>query len=453
MRHGAIGSFVGGACLLSGVSAAALIPFARPAAHPDTATSAAHAGISLPPLALVDTAREEPASAPRAGPMTGLDLSRVEFDDGVPTANAQAGKARLTLDGELQRTATALMRGRRLSEAAVVLMDTASGRLLVYASHVEDGPERDLCALAEAPSASLFKIVTAAALIEEAHLGPDTRQCYLGGEHRILAVDLIDDARRDRWCTTLAGAMGRSINAVFARLASEHLTSEELDRMARRFGYGQALPFDVAVQPSAIHVPSEPLEFARTAAGFWNSTLSPIQAAEISAIVARGGEESIRPHIVDKIVDRAGGVVWSAPEAPSSSRIIGDETAKKIAMMMQHTVSQGTSWHAFHDAHGGAFLPGLTVAGRDRKPSPTPDPTAITPGSRVSRPPSRDPCAAGRRGRPRRERADLADQGETLAREVLRAYFASRGSKGVTPPLVGGRRSEGLDRRARAIGR
>ena len=32
--------------------------------------------------------------------------------------------------------------------------------------------------------------------------------------------------------------------------------------------------------------------------------------------------------------------------------------------MMEHTVSEGTSWRAFHDPHGAAFLPGIEVAGK-----------------------------------------------------------------------------------------
>ncbi|HXN32561.1 MAG TPA: penicillin-binding transpeptidase domain-containing protein, partial [Polyangiaceae bacterium] len=299
MRRGLLCALAGGACVLV-VTAL----FARPVLHAGTATPASSGAAPLPPLALADAPQKERTPA-AARPVGGLDLKRIAFGNGVSTASAQGGTAQLTLDVDLQQTAAALMRARRLPEAAVVLMDIASGRLLVYASHVEGGPDRDLCAEATAPSASVFKIVTAAALIEDAHLEPDTRQCYSGGEQRIGAIDLVDDPQRDKWCTTLAGAMGRSINAVFARLAKEHLTPEQLDTMARRFGYGQSLAFDVPVQPSAVRVPSDPLEFARTAAGFWNSTLSPLEAAEISAIVARGGE-SIRPSIVDKIVDASG---------------------------------------------------------------------------------------------------------------------------------------------------
>jgi penicillin-binding protein A len=368
-------------------------------------------------------------------PLAGLDLSRITSDAAGPAAPTEAGTARLTLDAELQRVALGLMSAHHLPEAAIVLMDAATGRLLVYASHLDKGPPRDLCVEATAPSASVFKIVTAAALIEDAHLEPDTKQCYSGGESRISAADLVEDPQRDRWCTTLAGAMGRSINTVFARLASEHLAPPQLEAMARRLGYGQGVPFDVPVQPSAVHVPTEPLEFARTAAGFWNSTLSPMQAVEMSAIVARGGE-AVRPGIVDKVVSSTGAVLWSAPDEPLSHKAIARETADQITTMMEQTIREGTSWRAFHDPHGAAFLPGIEVAGKTGTLTDGEAHryytwfTGFAPAHPA--PPARQVAVAALvvNGPAWQVKANV------IAREVLRAYFASQGSEGVTRPSL-----------------
>lgn len=389
-----------------------------------------------PPLSHAEPDAPEPrAQAPTPFAVGGLDLVHVGSAEGVPIASADGGSARLTLDLDLQREALGLMAMRRIPEAAVVLLDVATGRVLVYASHVEHGAPRDLCAEATAPSASVFKIVTAAALVEDAHLGPDTKQCYSGGEQRISASDLVDDPARDRWCTTLAGAMGRSINTVFARLAKEHLTPGQLEAMARRFGYGDALSFDVPLQPGGLHIPAEPLEFARTAAGFWNTTLSPLQAAEISAIVAHEGE-AVRPHVVDRVVSERGEVTWSAPDEAPSRRAIGRETAQQLAAMMERTVSEGTSFRAFHDPSGGTFLPGITVAGKTGTLTEAeaqryytwftgfapvhPDATArqVAIAVLVVNGPSWQVKA------------------NVLARDVLRAYFAEHGVQGVTRPSI-----------------
>ena len=385
----------------------------------------------LAPAVLQSSAPEEPS---KTSALAGLDLGRMGADASGAMAPTEAGTARLTIDPDLQREALGLMSAHHLPEAAVVLMDVMTGRVVVYASHVDKGPARDICAEATAPSASVFKIVTAAALVEDAHLGPDTRECYSGGESRINAVDLVESPQRDRWCTTLAGAMGRSINTVFARLAQQHLEPPQLEAMARRFGYGEPAPFDVPVQASGLHIPAEPLEFARTAAGFWNTTLSPVQAAELSAIVARGGE-SVRPEIVEKVVSPAGVVVWSAPGEPASRRVVSRETAEAVAVMMGHTVSEGTSWRAFHDPHGTAFLPGIEVAGKTGTLTDGEARRYYTwfTGFAPSKPSDGRQVAV----------AALVVNGpqwqvkaNVLARDVLRAYFAGQGAEGVTRPSV-----------------
>ncbi len=403
--------------------------------HAASEAPASPPDVSAPSLSHAEIApREDEPTGPEANPVAGLDLLHVNVAEGIASAPASGGTAQLTLDGDLERTAVGLMNAHHLPEGAVVLMDVATGKLLVYANHVEKGPPRDLCAEATAPSASVFKIVTAAALVEDAHLGPDTKQCYSGGEQRISTLDLVDDPQRDRWCTTLAGAMGRSINTVFARLARQHLAPAQLETMARRFGYGQPFAFDVPVQPSTLRVPSEPLEFARTAAGFWNTTLSPLEAVELSGIVAREGE-AVRPSVVDKVVV-GDAVAWSAPDAPVTRRVVTRETAAQLATMMEHTVSEGTSWRAFHDGKGGAFLPGVTVAGK----------TGTLTDAETKRYYTWFTGYAPSHPQPGVRQVAVAVlvvngpawqvKANVIARDVLRAYFAEHEVTGVTRPSV-----------------
>jgi cell division protein FtsI/penicillin-binding protein 2 len=391
--------------------------------------------VSVPALSHAEVVpHDDEPTSPEASPVAGLDLVHVSASESTASAPAAGGMAQLTLDADLQRTAVGLMNAHHLPEGAVVLMDVSTGKLLVYASHVEKGPARDLCAEATAPSASVFKIVTAAALVEDAHLGSDTKQCYSGGEQRINTADLVDDPQRDRWCTTLAGAMGRSINTVFARLAKQHLAPAQLEAMARRFGYGQPFAFDVPVQPSALRVPSEPLEFARTAAGFWNTTLSPLEAAELSAIVAREGE-AVRPSVVEKVVV-GDAVSWSAPDGPTTRRVVARETAGQLAAMMEHTVSEGTSWRAFHDGKGGAFLPGVTVAGK----------TGTLTDAETKRYYTWFTGYAPSHPQPGVRQVAVAVlvvngpawqvKANVIARDVLRAYFAGHDVTGVTRPSI-----------------
>ena len=440
--------------------AIALAPIAR-------GGSGATAGDSAPSLAQVTTgpaARDPVQERAPSVDLTGLDLIHIGLgDDGATAPLGHDRIARLTVDPPLQAAAWSAMADRHIPEASIVLMDPQSGEVLVYASHLEplqataqatgratgsataaQHLPRDLVVEARAPAASVFKIITASALVDDAGLGPDTRQCYSGGEERIVASDLVDDPVRDRWCVTLGGAMGRSVNAVFARLASKLLDAPALERAANHFGFGQSIPFDVAVEPSTLHVPADMLGFARTAAGFWNTTLSPMHAAWISAALSRGGE-SVRPYVVREVVSRDGKVTEvnaGAPRAPGV-RVVAQGTAEAITSMMEHTVSEGTSFKAFHDPRRAPFLPGITVAGKTGTLTDDHERRFYTwfTGFAPSRPvPGVKPVVVTAlvvNGPSWRVKANV------LAREMLQAYFAQQKVTGVAAPRVAGSVSTG----------
>ncbi len=427
------------------VAAAVGIPVALALAIPLVRSH--HAGAEPPAIAkLSGNAALAAALAPPANALGGLDLGKLEVkDQGAVVPLADKRIARLTITPSLQRVAEGMMAQYHLPESAVVLFDVETGKILVYASHVEKGPKRDLVVEATAPAASVFKIITATSLVEHAGLGPDDRECYSGGEQRLLLSDLTPDPKRDRWCTTLGGAMGRSLNTVFARLALQHLKPAQLDETARTLGFTQPLPFDVPVQPSAAHFPEDQLGFARTAAGFWNTTLSPIHAAWISAAVARGGEP-VRPVLVADVVED-GKAEWTAPSALAQKRVMKAETAQAVTAMMETTVADGTSYRAFHDGKGRSFLPGITVAGKTGTLTDANAKRFYTwfTGFAPSRPvvlEADDATDGGTRRQPRKvavavlvvNDAKWTIKANVLAREVLRAYFAEQKMQGVTSP-------------------
>jgi cell division protein FtsI/penicillin-binding protein 2 len=321
------------------------------------------------------------------------------------------------------------MKRYRIPEAGVVLMNVKSGDLLVYASHVNDGKPFDVNVRAEAPAASVFKIVTGAALVEAGGLSAKTEQCYHGGRSRIAANELIDDPKRDKWCASLATAMGRSLNVVFARLAQKHLTPEDLAAMGGAFGFGAALPFVAANEAPKIDIPDDPLEFARTAAGFWNTSLSPLAAVSVAQSVANNGV-TLMPRIVRKVL-KGRETIWEAEERPQVlRRAIKPETAHELTMMMSETVTSGTAYKTFHDGRRNAFLPHIRVAAKTgtltrHKESrhytwlvgfaPADKPEVAVSALVVNTPIWRI-------------------KGPQLARDVLRAYFAQQGRTGVTRP-------------------
>jgi cell division protein FtsI/penicillin-binding protein 2 len=203
------------------------------------------------------------------------------------------------------------------------------------------------------------------------------------------------------------------------------------------------LPFDVPVQPSAERFPDDPLGFARTAAGFWNTTLSPLHAAWLSATLARGGEP-IRPVLVNDVIEN-GHVVWTAPGPLAQKRAVKQATADAVTTMMESTVTEGTSYRAFHDPKGAAFLPGVPVAG---KTGTLTDPstqrfytwfTGFAPSHAMAVAESDSPDEPPRQvaiGVLVVNDASWSIKANLLAREVLRGYFAAQKVPSVTTPQL-----------------
>ncbi|MBZ0117404.1 MAG: penicillin-binding protein, partial [Sandaracinaceae bacterium] len=293
----------------------------------------------------------------------GLDPRRHRVEDGVSVADLAGGStALLSIDPGLQAHVAGLYARYEVPYGALVALEPATGRVLAYVSHSSAEPNGpDLVLDPRAPTASVFKIVTGAALVD-AGVDPDTQVPYHGGASRIAPSNLEDDAARDRRSATLTEAMGGSINAVFAKLADRHLQAGVLERYASAFGFGHALPFDVPAQVSPAEIPTERLERARTAAGFWHVHMSPLHGALIAATIANRGSMP-RATLVDRVIDRAGRTGYRA--TPRTHRtVLSRATALAVDRMMRATVDDGTARSAFVDPRGTPFLPGIEVAGK-----------------------------------------------------------------------------------------
>jgi cell division protein FtsI/penicillin-binding protein 2 len=367
---------------------------------------------------------------PAAPDLSGLDLLRMDIrPERVVVPVGEGRVAELFLDPQLQRSVQSIMRRFRVPEAGTVMMDVKTGKVLVYASYVKEGQAFDVNARAVAPAASVFKIVTGAALVERANLTADSKQCYRGGRSRIAADELREDAAKDKWCATLGEAMGRSLNVVFGRLAQKHLVPDDISRMGGAFGFGASVPFVVPNQAPSIEVPEEPVEFARTSAGFWHTTLSPLAAVGIAQTIASEGV-TLQPRIVSKVIEQ-GRVSWEDDQKPKVlRRAVQPPTAREVGKMMTHTVVDGSARAAFHDSKGRAYLPGVGVAGKTG--TLTKAETEQTYTWFVGFAPADQPEVAV---------ATLVVntpswhiKAPDLARDALRAYFAKSGRPGISAP-------------------
>ncbi|MEZ4406505.1 MAG: penicillin-binding transpeptidase domain-containing protein [Polyangiales bacterium] len=341
-----------------GLAGAAAPLFMRGRADAQRSPSPSPVRVAVAPI--VDAG---PERAPEPVAITGLvpgfapQRARHDRSGRYVVAMPEGRRATLTLEPAWQRDVQALLARHALPYAAVVVVDSADGRVRVWAGRGGADPARE----AVAPAASVFKIVTTSALYA-AGVSERETTCYSGGFHALTARDLVADPRRDRDCATLPEAFAHSTNTVFARRALEHLRPDVELAAARAWGFGEPVPFDAAVSSSAANIPEDTLGFARTCAGFWNSTLSPLHGAMLAQGVAARGQMA-RPWIVERVDDARGRPVMLGGARPWR-RAVSPEVAAMLSRAMARTVAEGTATSAFRDRAGRRFLEGVTVGGK-----------------------------------------------------------------------------------------
>lgn len=296
-------------------------------------------------------------------PFADVDVGRARRENRTWVVPRRDGtRAVLTVDDDLQRYTSDLFERYDVPAGGLVAIEPKTGRVLAYVGYqAGKGESVEVVTDPAPPAASVFKIITAAALLD-AGVKSSTSVCYGGGMRGLGPADLVDSPKRDRWCATLADALGYSINAIFAKLADRHLDQAQMTRYVSAFAFGQRLPFDLPASPSPADVPHSRLERARMAAGFWHSQLSPLHGALLAATIANDGG---MPHaaIVERIEGPQGQTLYRH-DPRTFRRVLPRQTAREAGEMMTRTVTHGTAKKAFWDPRGRPFLPGIEVAGK-----------------------------------------------------------------------------------------
>ncbi|MES1186096.1 MAG: penicillin-binding transpeptidase domain-containing protein [Myxococcales bacterium] len=337
-----------------------------------------------------------------------------------------------TLDPNLERTADRLLRLAKPVEGAIVALDPRTGRVLVFDALTSGAGELEVLTQARMPAASLFKVVTTTALFESTSISPQDPVCINGGVHGIERRHLEPARGPGSQCGPFAWALGHSKNAVFAQLATRLLTRDDLLKTAERLGFNSKLLLDDGEQQAELgrlSVPYNDLEFARAAAGFQGSSLSPLGAAYLMTLIARGGAPvGLRLHEATEAAPEATPLPAAAP--------FSARTAQRLTRMLEVTVETGTSRGAFTAPDGKRYLPGIRVAGKTGTLRPEPSEDTMTSWF-VGFAPSRNPEIVVSvmlvNGHTYRRKANA------LARDLLRTYFRAHGhAQTVTDPFTEG---------------
>ncbi len=286
--------------------------------------------------------------------LQGLSLWRkAKLVDGAYLAKTDDGRiAHLTIDAKLQAQMQKLLAIYKPDGAALVALDPRTGKVLAMAEYAHDGKSEGLATRALYPAASVFKIITGAALLEHG-VDPATETCYHGGMHGIVGNLLTDKPRLDRRCLSLSMALAKSANVVFAKMAVKHLDADSLRKEAEKFLFNRPI-WDQPDQSSAT-IGDKGLDFAKSAAGFGQVKLSPLHAAMIAGAVGNGGL-AFEPSLIESVGDEE-------ESSTGSLRLLRPDTAATLRDMMKLTVSEGTASSSFRERRKN-ILGDIKVAGK-----------------------------------------------------------------------------------------
>jgi len=275
-------------------------------------------------------------------PVHEMDLTASKLQDGEYVQRLSENRSLVyTLDSVVQGRAQRLLDEYKVDYGTVVAIEPQTGRVLArVASSAAEPNSEGLTERAHPPAASVFKVITTAALVESVGLQPNHVTCFHGGRRGIWNQHLKDDPRRDHQCQSLTEALGRSSNVIYGKLATRHLDVDLLSQYAHSFGWDRAIPAVFAIEPSRTDFDSERLEFARGAAGFYHTQMSTMHAALIAAAIANGGK-MMTPQLVDRYM--ASGQPFYQQKPQVLWRTIQESTAKTLAQMMVYTTEKGTS--------------------------------------------------------------------------------------------------------------
>jgi len=318
------------------------------------------------PAARPAPAAATPASDGLAAVAGELNLEQARAVDGQLVQTLESGAAAVfTVLPEPQATVETLIQRHEVPFGAVVALDPRDGRVLMWVEVARENPNFvGLARKSLAPAASIFKIVSAVALLETPGFDPALPMCFHGGRHRVDEAELRDDPRRDTRCETLADAFAHSSNTAFAKWADRHLDALRLARAAEALGFERPIPLVWPVEASRAQLQGlSPLERARAAAGFGHTTLSPLHGALIAAAIARGGLMP-QPILVQdvRVPDGAPPVVVPSPSV--WLRSMSSEVAAELTAMMEAAVKDGTASREFAPDKRPAHLMGVPIAGK-----------------------------------------------------------------------------------------
>lgn len=298
--------------------------------------------------------RLEPVKAPAKAAALGerAFVDWVELPEPVPGLQGPL-LVEYTMDVDLTEKVLERLRAARSRRAHAIVLDVETGRVLAYVSTDEETfpPGRTY------PAASIVKVVTTAAALEQAP-GEARVPCRYSGDPYRLKRSQIRPSRVGHR-SSLERSLALSNNQCFAKLAVNTVGEEAMLETLERFGWlDSPAPGHEA---GAVDPIEDPYDLGQLGCGLDGCQITPLHAAQLAGTLATG--ERWEPYWVDRVSD-ARGYSLRMPPRPEPVRVLDEELAQDLREMLVLTTTRGTAKSAFRNARGRPLLDDIKVAGK-----------------------------------------------------------------------------------------
>src|SRR5690554_263778 len=262
----------------------------------------------------------------------------------------------LTIDKDMQKIVEKALKDGvekfRATSASAIIVDPFSGEILAMGSYPTFDPNQkqtgsfsrafrnDLVSLSFEPG-STFKVITAAAALEEKVINPEQKISGEKGRWVLPNGEVIRDTR-DHGSMDMTEAMTYSSNIVYAKIA-DLIGAEKFYRFVRDFGFGSKTSDNFLGEETG-YLKEPHIWSGRTlkTMGFGHElTVTPIQMVMAFSAIANGGK-LMQPMIIKEWRDKSGAVIESN-KALEVRRVISEQSAAKIRDMLHQVVEHGTA--------------------------------------------------------------------------------------------------------------
>ncbi len=244
----------------------------------------------------------------------------------------------------------------------LVVMEPDTGRIVSMVSYDKNNPESNICITPNYPAASLFKIITAAAVIEKCGFNCNTPVNFNDNKYTLYKTQLKDRINKYTHQMTFEESFAKSVNPVFGKIGKNRLGKSVLESYATAFGFNTQFDFEIPLAPSSVVIEDDPYNWAEIASGFNNETLiSPLHGALVVSGIVNNGK-LIEPTIIDEI-NRNNEVLYHR-NSHTLSDIITPYTATTLKRMMNATVASGTASRSFGKFNKDKILSRLNIGGK-----------------------------------------------------------------------------------------